>query len=120
MFKLLPIASINLSRTAFSIQEVAVTSPDSLNGHPLGVLELKNNRDGFLRRKEHAYLAESGDVFVAQRLIERLGLRTGDVISGALAQQRGRGRGPALASVTLVNGLPPESVTSHSPSQKSN
>ncbi|MBI4502335.1 MAG: transcription termination factor Rho [Gemmatimonadetes bacterium] len=83
-----------------------------MTDRPLGVLELKNGRDGFLRRKEHAYLAESGDVFVAQRLIQRLGLRTGDMISGTLDQQRGRGRGPALASVSLVNGLPADSVAS--------
>jgi transcription termination factor Rho len=77
---------------------------------PLGVLELKNGRDGFLRRREHSYLPESGDAFVAQRLIQRFGLRTGDVIAGALEQQRGRGRGPALASILQVNGLSPEAV----------
>ena len=47
----------------------------------LGVLELKNGRDGFLRRKQNSYLAESGDTFVAQRLIQRFGLRTGDLRS---------------------------------------
>jgi transcription termination factor Rho len=71
---------------------------------------LKNGRDGFLRRKEHFYLPESGDVFVAQRLIQQFGLRTGDVISGTLEQQRGRGRGPGLATVSQVNGLAPEAM----------
>ena len=79
---------------------------------PLGVLELKNGRDGFLRRREHSYLAESGDVFVAQRLIQRFGLRTGDLVTGTLEQQRGRGRGPALSTVSEVNGLSPEAIAS--------
>src|SRR3954471_14460460 len=76
----------------------------------LGVLDVRDRGDGFLRRREHAYLPENGDVFVGQGAIRRFGLRTGDVIAGELEQGKGRGKGPALARVTLVNGLAPEAV----------
>ncbi len=77
----------------------------------LGVLEVRDRGDGFLRRKPHAYLAESGDVFVGQQLIRRFDLRTGDAIAGELEAGKRGGRGPALGKITLVNGRSPESVS---------
>jgi transcription termination factor Rho len=76
----------------------------------LGVLDVRERGDGFLRRREYSYLAEQGDVFVGQGAIRRFGLRTGDVIGGEVERPKGRGKGPSLARVTLVNGQSPESI----------
>ncbi len=77
---------------------------------PLGVLELTDRKSGFLRRRQHSYLAESGDVHVGQRLVDEYGLRTGDEISGEASRPQGRGKGPSLNRVVTVNGLTPEAV----------
>jgi transcription termination factor Rho len=77
---------------------------------PLGVLEIRDRGDGFLRRREHAYLPESGDVFVGQAVIRRFDLRTGDTIAGQIETAKGRGKGPSLARVTSVNGRSPDSI----------
>ncbi len=81
----------------------------------LGVLEVRDRGDGFLRRKSNSYLAENGDVFVGPNVIRKFGLRTGDDIAGELESGGGggkqqRGRGPALGNVTSVNGQSPESL----------
>ena len=77
---------------------------------PLGVLDVRDRGDGFIRRREYAYLPESGDIFVGQGVIRRFGLRTGDTVAGELETGKGRGKGPALARVTEVNGQSPEAA----------
>jgi transcription termination factor Rho len=81
-----------------------------VNDRPLGLLELRNGRSGFLRRREHSYLPAPGDVHVGQGLIRRLGLRAGDEITGSVGPAAGRERSASLERVTLVNGRSPESL----------
>jgi transcription termination factor Rho len=76
----------------------------------LGLLDLRNGRSGFLRRRQHSYLPASGDVHVGQGLIRRFGLRAGDEISGSVRPPAGRDRSGSLDRVALVNGRPPESL----------
>ena len=73
-----------------------------------GVLELTGRGAGFLRRREHGYQPADGDAHVPERLVREAGLRLGDEIVGETAG--GRGRGPALARVTSVNGRDPASL----------
>ena len=76
----------------------------------LGVLELRDRNQGFLRRREHNYLPASGDVQVGQGHVRQFGLRTGDVVEGTVGRSGGRARNQALAEITLLNGRPPESL----------
>ncbi|MFN2431217.1 MAG: transcription termination factor Rho [Gemmatimonadota bacterium] len=75
-----------------------------------GLLEIRDRGSGFLRRREHSYLAAPGDIHVGQGLIRRFGLRTGDEIAGETNGKVERGRSPSLSRVTTVNGRPPEQV----------
>ena len=77
-----------------------------------GVLDITDRGAGFLRRREHGYLAASGDIHVNPRLIKEYGLRTGDEIAGEVGRQQGRGRGrnPTLTTIASVNGRPPEEL----------
>jgi transcription termination factor Rho len=81
-----------------------------VNDRPLGLLELRNGRSGFLRRRQYSYLPAQGDVHVGQGLIRRLGLRAGDEISGSVGPAAGRDKSGSLERVTLINGRPPESL----------
>ena len=77
----------------------------------LGVLELSRS-DGYLRRREHSYLEARGDTFVPSRLIRDFGLRAGDEIWGDVSPPRKQGQGPALSSITSINGVDPAALRS--------
>jgi transcription termination factor Rho len=89
---------------------VSSTAPVSETTHPLGVLEVMSSGAGFIRRREAGYLPGDGDLYVAPKIIQRLRLRSGDEISGEAGASPGRGKNAPLASVLLVNGLPPEEL----------
>jgi transcription termination factor Rho len=76
----------------------------------LGALEVIGGGAGFVRRREESYLPGPNDVYVAQKLIQRFGLRTGDEISGEIGVAPGKGKGPPLERLTAVNGIPPEEI----------
>jgi transcription termination factor Rho len=76
-----------------------------------GVLDITSGGAGFVRRPQHGYLPTDGDVYVAQKLIQRMRLRTGDEIVGEAGPSPGRGKNPPLVNVTTVNGLPPEELS---------
>ncbi|MEP6573087.1 MAG: transcription termination factor Rho [Gemmatimonadota bacterium] len=77
---------------------------------PLGVLDIADRGAGFLRRREHSYLPADGDIHVPQRLIQQVGLRTGDEVAGEAGRPPGRGKSASLNRVTAVNGRPPEEM----------
>ena len=77
-----------------------------------GVLDITSGGAGFIRRQEHGYLPTDGDVYVAQKLIQRYRLRTGDEIMGEAGPSPGRGKNPPLTTVASVNGLSPEEISS--------
>ncbi len=72
----------------------------------LGVLELAGRGAGFLRRREHGYLAAAGDVHVGERIIRQHELRVGHEIDGT-TRAGGKGRSASLEQVTSINGHPP-------------
>jgi transcription termination factor Rho len=75
----------------------------------LGILDIANRSNGFLRRAEAGYLPSSGDVHVAERIIRQYALRPGDEIDGQ-TRPGGKGRSSSLERVTTVNGRPAAEV----------
>jgi transcription termination factor Rho len=75
-----------------------------------GVLDITSGGAGFIRRPQNGYLPTDGDVYVAQKLIQRFKLRTGDEIAGEAGPSPGRGKNPPLTNVVTINGLPPEEM----------
>jgi transcription termination factor Rho len=71
-----------------------------------GVLEVLQKGGGFLRDPARSFTPDRSDLFVSQKLIQKLKLSTGALIVGA----SGRGpKGPILAEVQTVCGLTPSS-----------
>ena len=73
-----------------------------------GTVEAIGEGYGFLRSAANNYLQCPEDIYVSQQQIRRHGLRTGDVVEGPVREPRDRDKFFALASVSLVNGLPVE------------
>ena len=72
-----------------------------------GVLDIKSDGYGFIRKKEYNYMASSEDVYVSQSQIKKLGLRMGDFIQGFARPLKTKGeQSYALVKGELVNGRP--------------
>jgi transcription termination factor Rho len=76
----------------------------------VGVLDVTSGGAGFVRRQHNSYLPTDGDVYVAQKLIQRHKLRTGDELVGEAGPSPGRGKNPPLVNLTSVNGMAPEEL----------
>ncbi len=73
-----------------------------------GVLEMLQDGFGFLRSPEANYLAGPDDIYVSPKLIRKMGLRTGDTLSGEIRSPRDGERYFALTKVHSVNFETPE------------
>ncbi|MEW6509518.1 MAG: transcription termination factor Rho [Bacteroidota bacterium] len=71
-----------------------------------GILEIEPKRFGFVRALSHGLSREPKDPFVPTALITRYQLRTGAFLEGSARVNSGKG--PAVETVTSVNGLSPE------------
>jgi transcription termination factor Rho len=76
----------------------------------VGVLDVTSGGAGFVRRPQNSYLATDGDVYVPQKMIQRMKLRTGDELVGEAGPSPGRGKNPPLVNISSVNGQPPEAM----------
>ena len=74
-----------------------------------GVLSILNDGYGFLRRNTGSH---SGDVYVSQSQIRRIGLRPGDVVSGHIRPPKDGERYFGLLRAESVNGIEPEKARS--------
>jgi len=81
----------------------------------LGVLEVINNRSGFIRRPQASYTPSDDDIYVGQRLIQKFGLRSGDEIAGEAGKPPGNGKSPPLQRIFTINGVPAEQAPKHRP-----
>lgn len=71
-----------------------------------GVLDIKNDGYGFIRKKEYNYMTSSEDVYVSQSQIKKLGLRMGDFIQGFARFPKESEKYAALVKAELVNERP--------------
>ena len=73
-----------------------------------GVLEVLQDGFGFLRAPEANYLPGPDDIYVSPNQVRKLGLRTGDTVSGEIRSPRENERYFALTNVTSMNFGTPE------------
>ena len=80
-----------------------------------GVLEIMPEGFGFLRSSDYNYLSSPDDVYVSQQQIKEYGLKTGDVVEGAIRPPREGEKYYPLCKVLSINGLTPEQIRDRVP-----
>ncbi|MDR2469028.1 MAG: transcription termination factor Rho [Tannerella sp.] len=84
-----------------------------LTGH--GVLEIIQDGYGFLRSSDYNYLTSPDDVYVSLSQIKLFGLKTGDVVEGAIRPPKDGEKYFPLIKVDRINGRLPEEVRDRVP-----
>lgn len=80
-----------------------------------GVLEIMPDGYGFLRSADYNYLSSPDDVYVSQAQIKLFGLKTGDVVVGAIRPPKEGEKYFPLVKVSKINGLNPDLVRDRVP-----
>ncbi len=80
-----------------------------------GVLDIKNDGYGFIRKKEYNYMTSPEDVYVSQSQIKKLGLRMGDLVQGFARPPKEGEKYAALVKAELVNERPWMEMKHHRP-----
>jgi transcription termination factor Rho len=73
-----------------------------------GILEILPEGYGFLRVKN--FLPSQEDIYVSQSQVKRFGLKTGDLVVGAIRNPKSGERYRSLLKLEAVNSLPPEQI----------
>jgi transcription termination factor Rho len=69
-----------------------------------GVLEIMQDGYGFLRSSDYNYLSSPDDIYVSQSQIKLFGLKTGDVVEGAIRPPKEGEKYFPLVKVSKING----------------
>lgn len=80
-----------------------------------GCLEIMPEGFGFLRSADYNYLTSPDDIYVSGQQIKAYGLKTGDVVEGAIRIPRDGEKFFALLKATKINGVDPEIVRDRVP-----
>ena len=81
----------------------------------VGVLEMMSDGYGFLRSSDYNYLTSPDDIYVSQSQIKLFGLKTGDVVEGAIRPPKEGEKYFPLVKVDKINGRTPEEVRDRVP-----
>lgn len=81
----------------------------------VGVLEIMQDGYGFLRSSDYNYLTSPDDVYVSQSQIKLFGLKTGDVVEGAIRPPKEGEKYFPLVKVDKINGRTPDEVRDRVP-----
>ncbi|WP_455627689.1 transcription termination factor Rho [Parabacteroides chinchillae] len=81
----------------------------------VGVLEMMPDGYGFLRSSDYNYLTSPDDIYVSQSQIKLFGLKTGDVVEGAIRPPKEGEKYFPLVKVDKINGRSPEEVRDRVP-----
>ena len=93
----------------FAILKAHARQNDTIIGE--GVLEILPDGYGFLRSPDSSYLAGPADIYVSPSQIRRIGLRTGDSISGKIRPPKDNSeRYFALLQASTIDGDKPELI----------
>ncbi|GAB6395024.1 MAG: transcription termination factor Rho [Bacteroidales bacterium] len=93
-----------------SAEHAAPLAPQDKNGDfdgiltGTGVLEIMQDGYGFLRSSDYNYLTSPDDIYVSQSQIKLFGLKTGDVVEGAIRPPREGEKFFPLVKVGNING----------------
>ena len=80
-----------------------------------GVLEMMPDGYGFLRSSDYNYLTSPDDIYVSQSQIKLFGLKTGDVVEGAIRPPKEGEKYFPLVKVDKINGRTPDEVRDRVP-----
>ena len=80
-----------------------------------GVLEVMPDGYGFLRSSDYNYLSSPDDVYVANNIVKKYGLKTGDVILCNVRPPHDGEKYFPLTSITKINGREPVEVRDRVP-----
>lgn len=81
----------------------------------VGVLEIMQDGYGFLRSSDYNYLTSPDDVYVSQSQIKLFGLKTGDVVEGAIRPPKEGEKYFPLVKVDKINGRTSDEVRDRVP-----
>src|SRR5690606_20311060 len=74
------------------------------------VLDIMQDKYGFLRSSDYNYLSSPDDIYVSQSQIRLFGLKTGDTVLGQLRPPKGGEKYFPLIKLVKINGLDPQVV----------
>ncbi len=80
-----------------------------------GVLEVMPEGYGFLRSSDYNYFNSPDDIYVSQSQIKLFGLKTGDVVYGAIRPPKEQEKYFPLIKVTKISGRTPEYIRDRVP-----
>ena len=100
------ISGLKKQELIFKILEVQAEKSGYMFGE--GILEVLPDGFGFLRSAQYNYLPSPDDIYVSPSQIRKLGLKTGDLVSGLLRPPKENEKYFALLKVEAINGEPPE------------
>ena len=103
----------NNANTNAALQEKVYEFDNILEG--VGVLEIMQDGYGFLRSSDYNYLTSPDDIYVSQSQIKLFGLKTGDVVEGAIRPPKEGEKYFPLVKVDRINGRTPEEVRDRVP-----
>jgi transcription termination factor Rho len=90
------------------VQVLKDLADDDIEIHGGGVLEVLQDGFGFLRAPEANYLPGADDIYLSTKIIRKLGLRTGDTVSGEIRAPQENERYFAMSKVLSINFSTPE------------
>lgn len=80
-----------------------------------GVLEVMSEGYGFLRSSDYNYFNSPDDIYVSQSQIKLFGLKTGDVVNGAIRPPKDQEKYFPLIKVFKISGRDPEYIRDRVP-----
>jgi transcription termination factor Rho len=80
-----------------------------------GILEMMSDGYGFLRSADYNYLTSPDDIYVSPSQIKLFGLKTGDLVTGAIRPPKEGEKYFALLKVSNINGLEVDSIRDRVP-----
>ncbi|HOK56232.1 MAG TPA: transcription termination factor Rho [bacterium] len=107
------ISGLRKEELIYKIMEAQAKKNGLLFGE--GVLEVLPDGFGFLRVPNYNYLPGPDDIYVSPSQIKKFGLKTGDTVSGQIRPPKENEKYFALLKVEMVNGEPPENISSRIP-----
>ncbi len=80
-----------------------------------GILEMMPDGYGFLRSADYNYLTSPDDIYVSPSQVKLFGLKTGDLVKGAIRPPKEGEKYFALLRVSNINGLEPAKIRERVP-----